>query len=154
MWDLTGYREGLEEGIKTLEPHLDDPRCEYAWLALRIALNKLEWVTALRPAYIRGDKTAVLAMADEKLPTMRGLYVRMMTVWREQWEDGRKRNGWETICARLGAVIARLDDTQRILTRWAEGKIEFIEELDETPLSAHRLYGRQDYHAMSFPQFR
>ena len=154
MWDLTGYREGLEEGIKTLEPHLDDPRCEYAWLALRIALNKLEWVTALRPAYIRGDKTAVLAMADEKLPTMRGLYVRMMTVWREQWEDGRKRNGWETICARLGAVIARLDDTQRILTRWAEGKIEFIEELDETPLSARRLYGRQDYHAMSFPQFR
>ena len=154
MWDLTGYREGLEEGIKTLEPHLDDPRCEYAWLALRIALNKLEWVTALRPAYIRGDKTAVLAMADEKLPTMRGLYVRMTTVWREQWEDGRKRNGWETICARLGAVIARLDDTQRILTRWAEGKIEFIEELDETPLSAHRLYGRQDYHAMSFPQFR
>lgn len=154
MWDLTGYREGLEEGIKTLEPHLDDPRCEYAWLALRIALNKLEWVTALRPAYIRGDKTAVLAMADEKLPTMRGLYMRMTTVWREQWEDGRKRNGWETICARLGAVIARLDDTQRILTRWAEGKIEFIEELDETPLSAHRLYGRQDYHAMSFPQFR
>ena len=154
MWDLTGYREGLEEGIKTLEPHLDDPRCEYAWLALRIALNKLEWVTALRPAYIRGDKAAVLAMADEKLPTMRGLYVRMTTVWREQWEDGRKRNGWETICARLGAVIARLDDTQRILTRWAEGKIEFIEELDETPLSARRLYGRQDYHAMSFPQFR
>lgn len=154
MWDLTGYREGLEEGIKTLEPHLDDPRCEYAWLALRIALNKLEWVTALRPAYIRGDKTAVLAMANEKLPTMRGLYVRMTTVWREQWEDGRKRNGWETICARLGAVIARLDDTQRILTRWAEGKTEFIEELDETPLSAHRLYGRQDYHAMSFPQFR
>ena len=154
MWDLTGYREGLEEGIKTLEPHLDDPRCEYAWLALRIALNKLEWVTALRPAYIRGDKATVLAMADEKLPTMRGLYVRMTTVWREQWEDGRKRNGWETICARLGAVIARLDDTQRILTRWAEGKIEFIEELDETPLSARRLYGRQDYHAMSFPQFR
>ena len=154
MWDLTGYREGLEEGIKTLEPHLDDPRCEYAWLALRIALNKLEWVTALRPAYIRGDKAAVLAMADEKLPTMRGLYMRMTTVWREQWEDGRKRNGWETICARLGAVIARLDDTQRILTRWAEGKIEFIEELDETPLSARRLYGRQDYHAMSFPQFR
>ena len=154
MWDLTGYREGLEEGIKTLEPHLDDPRCEYAWLALRIALNKLEWVTALRPAYIRGDKAAVLAMADEKLPTMRGLYMRMTTVWREQWEDGRKRNGWETICARLGAVIARLDDTQRILTRWAEGKIEFIEELDEMPLSARRLYGRQDYYAMSFPQFR
>ena len=154
LWDLTGYREGLEEGIKTLERHLDDSRCEYAWLAMRIALEKLNWVNELRPAYLRGDKAVVLAMANEKLPAMRELYVKMMSVWREQWESGRKRNGWETICARLGAVIARLDDVQRILLRWADGTIERVEELDETPLPASRLCGRQDYHTMSFPQFR
>lgn len=154
LWDLTGYREGLEEGIKMLERHLDDSRCEYAWLAMRIALEKLNWVNELRPAYMRGDKAVVLAMANEKLPAMRELYVKMMSVWREQWESGRKRNGWETICARLGAVIARLDDVQRILLRWADGTIERVEELDETPLPASRLCGRQDYHTMSFPQFR
>ena len=144
LWDLTGYREGLEEGIKTLERHLDDSRCEYAWLAMRIALEKLNWVNELRPAYLRGDKAVVLTMANEKLPAMRELYVKMMSVWREQWESGRKRNGWETICARLGAVIARLDDVQRILLRWADGTIECVEELDETPLPASRLCGRQD----------
>lgn len=154
LWDLTGYREDLEEGVKTLERHLDDSRCEYAWLAMRIALEKLNWVNELRPAYLRGDKAVVLAMANEKLPAMRELYVKMMSVWREQWESGRKRNGWETICARLGAVIARLDDVQRILLRWADGTIERVEELDETPLPASRLCGRQDYHTMSFPQFR
>lgn len=154
LWDLTGYREGLEEGIKTLERHLDDSRCEYAWLAMHIALEKLNWVNELRPAYLRGDKAIVLTMANEKLPAMRELYVKMMSVWREQWESGRKRNGWETICARLGAVIARLDDVQRILLRWADGTIECVEELDETPLPASRLCGRQDYHTMSFPQFR
>lgn len=154
LWDLTGYREGLEEGIKTLERHLDDSRCEYAWLAMCIALEKLNWVNELRPAYLRGDKAVVLTMANEKLPAMRELYVKMMSVWREQWESGRKRNGWETICARLGAVIARLDDVQRILLRWADGTIECVEELDETPLPASRLCGRQDYHTMSFPQFR
>ena len=154
LWDLTGYREGLEKGIKTLERHLDDSRCEYAWLAMRIALAKLNWVNELRPAYLRGDKAVVLTMANEKLPAMRELYVKMMSVWREQWESGRKRNGWETICARLGAVIARLDDVQRILLRWADGTIECVEELDETPLPASRLCGRQDYHTMSFPQFR
>lgn len=153
LWDLTGYREGLEEGVKMLERHLDDSRCEYAWLAMRIALEKLNWVNELRPAYLRGDKAVVLAMANEKLPAMRELYVKMMSVWREQWESGRKRNGWETICARLGAVIARLDDVQRILIRWADGTIERVEELDETPLPASRLCGRQDYHTMSFPQF-
>ena len=139
LWDLTGYREGLEEGIKTLERHLDDSRCEYAWLAMHIALEKLNWVNELRPAYLRGDKAVVLTMANEKLPAMRELYVKMMSVWREQWESGRKRNGWETICARLGAVIARLDDVQRILLRWADGTIECVEELDETPLPASRL---------------
>lgn len=154
LWDLTGYREGLEEGIKTLERHLDDSRCEYAWLAMRIALEKLNWVNELRPAYLRGNKAVVLTMANEKLPAMRELYVKMMSVWREQWESGRKRNGWETICARLGAVIARLDDVQRILLRWADGTIECVEELDEMPLPASRLCGRQDYHTMSFPQFR
>lgn len=154
LWDLTGYREGLEEGIKTLERHLDDSRCEYAWLAMRIALEKLNWVNELRLAYLRGDKAVVLTMANEKLPAMRELYVKMMSVWREQWESGRKRNGWETICARLGAVIARLDDVQRILLRWVDGTIECVEELDETPLPASRLCGRQDYHTMSFPQFR
>ena len=154
LWDLTGYREGLEEGVKTLERHLDDSRCEYAWLAMRIALEKLNWVNELRPAYLCGDKAVVLAMANEKLPAMRELYVKMMSVWREQWESGRKRNGWETICARLGAVIARLDDVQRILLRWSDGTIERVEELDETPLPASRLCGRQDYHTMSFPQFR
>ncbi len=154
LWDLTGYREGLEEGIKTLERHLDDSRCEYAWLAMRIALEKLNWVNELRPAYLRGDKAVVLTMTNEKLLAMRELYVKMMSVWREQWESGRKRNGWETICARLGAVIARLDDVQRILLRWADGTIECVEELDETPLPASRLCGRQDYHTMSFPQFR
>ena len=154
LWDLTGYREGLEEGVKTLERHLDDSRCEYAWLAMRIALEKLNWVNELRPAYLCGDKAVVLTMANEKLPAMRELYVKMMSVWREQWESGRKRNGWETICARLGAVIARLDDVQRILLRWADGTIECVEELDETPLPASRLCGRQDYHTMSFPQFR
>ena len=88
------------------------------------------------------------------LPEMRGLYARLMDVWREQWESCRKRNGWETICARLGAILARLDDVQRLLLRWCRGDITRIDELEEEPLPASRLWGRQDYHALTFPQFR
>lgn len=154
LWDLTGYREGLENAIAVLEEHPDDPRCEYAWLIQRIALGKLDWVNNLRPAYVRGDRAAVLALADRALPEMRGLYARLMDVWREQWESCRKRNGWETICARLGAILARLDDVQRLLLRWCRGDITRIDELEEEPLPASRLWGRQDYHALTFPQFR
>lgn len=154
MWPLDGYRDGLQAGLATLASHRDDPRCEYAWLALEIALKKLDWVETLRPAYAQEDREKVLAMAQTELPALRDLYVQMLEVWRDQWEDGRKRQGWENICARLGAVMARLDDTQRVLTRWVKGEIPQVDELEETPLSAKRLWGRQDYHAVSFPQFR
>lgn len=154
LWDLSGYRETLEKGVRTLEAHLEDARCEYAWLVMKIALDKLDWIHQLRPAYLRGDKQQVLTLATEVLPELRKLYVRLLNVWRDQWEEARKRNGWETICARLGAVLARLDDAQHVLVRWAEGKIDRVEELDETPLPASRQFGREDYHTMSFPQFR
>ena len=50
--------------MKTLERHLDDSRCEYAWLAMRIALAKLNCEMNC-VQYLRGDKVVVLAMANE-----------------------------------------------------------------------------------------
>ena len=153
LWNLDGYREKLLEGVETLAKRPDDPRCVYAWLVMSIALQKLDWVNTLRPAYLRGDRPAISVMALETLPAMKEMYLRLMSIWRDQWEEARKRNGWETICARLGAVVARLDDTRRVLLRWAEGKTDSIEELDEEPLPAIRTHG-QSYHTVSFPQFR
>ena len=154
VWELDGYREELRKGAETLAQRPDDPRCEYARLVMSIALQKMDWVSALRPAYIRNDRRKVREMALETLPAMKETYLRLLSVWRDQWEESRKRNGWETICARLGAVVARLDDAQRVLLRWADGESDRIEELDEEPLPARRVFGRQDYHAMSFPQYR
>ena len=154
LWDLCGYEARLEAGIAALAGRLKDPRCEYAWLLLSIALEKLRWVRSLRPAYLRGDRAAVRRMADETLPALRCMYERLTVVWREQWESCRKRNGWETPCARLGATMARLDDARRVLTRWADGKTSRVDELEEEPMNASRLFQRQDYHTVAFPQFR
>ena len=154
LWDLTGYAESLEESAAVLAGRPDDPRCVYAWLLLTIARKKLAWISALRPAYVRGDRAEVGRMAREDLPALRALYERLMTVWRDQWEAARKRNGWETPCARLGAVMARLDDAQHALLRWAEGQTDRVEELEEQPLPAQRMWGREDYHTASFPQYR
>ena len=154
LWDLTGYAESLEKGAEVLAGRPDDPRCVYAGLLLTIARKKLSWISALRPAYVRGDRAEVGRMAREELPALRALYERLMTVWRDQWEEARKRNGWETPCARLGAVMARLDDAQHTLLRWAEGQTDRVEELGEQPLPAQRMWGREDYHTASFPQYR
>ena len=126
----------------------------YAWLLLTLARKKLLWISALRPAYLRGDRAEVARMAREELPALRTLVERLLNTWRDQWEEARKRNGWETPCARLGAVMARLDDAQRTLLRWAEGKADRVDELEEQPLPARRRWGEENYHTASFPQYR
>ena len=154
LWDLTGYAESLDKAAAVLAGRPEDPRCVYAGLLLTIARKKLAWISALRPAYVRGDRAEVSRMAREELPALRALYERLLTVWRDQWEEARKRNGWETPCARLGAVMARLDDVQHALLRWAEGQTDRVDELEEQPLPARRVWGREDYHTASFPQYR
>ena len=154
LWDLTGYAESLDKAAAVLAGRPEDPRCVYAGLLLTIARKKLAWISALRPAYVRGDRAEVSRMAREELPTLRALYERLLTVWRDQWEEARKRNGWETPCARLGAVMARLDDAQHALLRWAEGQTDRVDELEEQPLPARRAWGQEDYHTASFPQYR
>ena len=154
LWDLTGYAESLDKAAAVLAGRPEDPRCVYAGLLLTIARKKLAWISALRPAYVRGDRAEVSRMAREELPALRAMYERLLTVWRDQWEEARKRNGWETPCARLGAVMARLDDAQHALLRWAEGQTDRVDELEEQPLPARRVWGREDYHTASFPQYR
>ena len=154
LWDLTGYAESLDKAAAVLAGRPEDPRCVYAGLLLTIAQKKLAWISVLRPAYVRGDRAEVSRMAREELPALRALYERLLTVWRDQWEEARKRNGWETPCARLGAVMARLDDAQHALLRWAEGQTDRVDELEEQPLPARRVWGREDYHTASFPQYR
>ena len=154
LWDLTGYAESLDKAAAVLAGRPEDPRCVYAGLLLTIAQKKLAWISVLRPAYVRGDRAEVSRMAREELPALRALYERLLTVWRDQWEEARKRNGWETPCARLGAVMARLDDVQHALLRWAEGQTDRVDELEEQPLPARRVWGREDYHTASFPQYR
>lgn len=154
LWDLSGFGDMLRQGMDVLAPLKSDPRCDYAWTLLSIARKKLDWISTLRPAYLRKDKAAVQHMVDEDLPALQALYQRFLTLWRDQWESCRKRNGWETPCARMGALLTRLEDAERTLRRWLAGDIPAVEELEETPLCARRLYGREDYHTFTFPQYR
>lgn len=151
-WDR--YDAGLVRGIEELRRYPEDPRCVYACLAMTIAHKKLQWIRSLRPAYIRGNRAEVRRLAEEDIPALLQLYRDFLNVWRDQWEGSRKRNGWETPCARLGAVMARLEDVQHILLLWADGKTETIDELEETPLPAGRFGGRQTFNTAVFPQYR
>jgi len=154
LWDLRGYADKLTQGLAVLQSRRGDPRCEYAYLLLAIVQKKLAWVEALRPAYEAKDRVKVRAMAENQLPELCGLYERFLAVFRKQWEETFKKNGWETHCVRIGGVIQRLKDVQMELLRWTDGDLATVAALEEPPLPAARRNGRQDYEVFTFPQHR
>ena len=152
LWDLREYADTLSRGLAALKDRRDDPRCEYAFLLLSIAQQKLDWITNLRPAYEAGNRGRVRAMAQTQIPALCALYERFYSVFRTQWETTYKQNGWETHCIRIGGTVQRLKDAQRQLLRWADGETDRVEALEETPLCALRRHGRQDYSVFAFAQ--
>lgn len=154
LWDLSGYKDRLAEGIAALDERRNDPRCEYAWLLLSIAYHKLAWIEDLRPAYLAGDRDKIRKMAHDQIPELCALYERFFAVFRLQWEHTNKKSGWETHCVRIGGVIKRLEDARDELLCWADGEQEHIEALEEAPLCAKRRQGRQDFVVFAFPQYQ
>ena len=65
-------------------------------------------------------------------------YALLMRTHRELWQRDMKRFGWEVICLRYGAVMARLEDCALEIKRYLAGETDRIEELDETPLDSAR----------------
>ena len=61
-----------------------------------------------------------------------------MRLHREIWERDMKRQGWEVICLRYGAVCGRLADAADEIGRYLAGEVDTIEELDEEPLDSWR----------------
>ena len=152
-WRLDELGADMEKAVALLEAHLQDERCAYAHLLQTIALEKLDWIRRLRSAYLRGDKQEVRDMAQNALERLKNLYQRFLELYRAQWEGTNKRNGWETLCIRLGGIVARLEDTRRILLQWAGGEVEAVPELEEEPLDAMRRGGSQDYAFFTLPKY-
>lgn len=61
-----------------------------------------------------------------------------MLTHRALWERDNKRNGWEVLALRYGAVTGRLQDVQDALRRYLNGTLDTLCELDEEPLYANR----------------
>ena len=81
---------------------------------------------------------------------MRELYVKM-PVWREHGADASAMAG-----RRFARVWVRVDARLMMYSEFllkADGTIECVEDWTKRRFPASRP-GRQDYHTMSFPQFR
>ena len=130
--------ERCEAARETLQPWQSRPDCAYVSLVLALTAAKAELLRDLRPKYIAGDREWLAYARDSLLPRIESLTDELRTTHREQWEASRKRFGWEVLALRYGAALSRLEDVRRQLSRYLDGEIDQIEELEAEPQPLYR----------------
>lgn len=110
----------------------------FARLCFHIAAEKADVIGQLRDRYLAGDSAYLREVAEARIPELIAAYRELRKVHRDLWERDNKRNGWEVLALRYGAVCGRLEDVQDTLTRYLQGDLPTIAELDEEPLSPER----------------
>jgi len=122
----------------------DRLECRYAALLFDIAARKAELARGLRDSYLAGDRAYLLHAAEDLLPALHAKYQQLTPLHRTLWERDMRRNGWEVLCLRYGAVSARLMDAQDEIRRYLAGELDAMAELEEEPLPVARI-GEQHY---------
>jgi len=138
-----------ERALAALGIYKEELPAQYALLLFEIAKEKARIVRDLRAKYLADDRVWLVQLAQSDLPALTNQYARLMGLHRRLWEQDYKRNGWEVVCMRYGAAMARLADVTDELCRYLSGELETIAELDETPLSPSRI--AQHYEHMVTP---
>ena len=145
--------ERAKKALDIIGPYTDRPDCRYAALLFGIARQKAEIIGQLRSRYLAGDREYLRYVAQEAIPALLDAYDKLLAAHREQWEGDMKRFGWELLCLRYGGVIGRLHDVRDELSRYLNGALDSVPELEETPLPADRKGEMQYYQIYVSPQY-
>ena len=138
-----------EKALEALVDYQEELPGEYASLLFAIVKEKARILRDLRAKYLADDRVWLTKLAQEDLPALVNQYAKLMSIHRRLWERDCKRYGWEVVCMRYGAAMARLTDVTDEMVRYLAGELKTIVELDETPLSPERR--AQHYEQMVTP---
>lgn len=105
----------------------------YAALADALSLKSRLGIE-LREAYKAGDKATLTAICEEKLPAAEKAVRKFLNLYREVWMLEKKPHGFDVQELRIGGVITRLESATLRLRDYLDGKIDRIDELEETLL--------------------
>ena len=101
-------------------------------------IEKCDIGIRLRDAYLAKDNVALKSLIDIDVPKLIDLVEDQWLKYRTLWFLRNQAFGFDVIERRYGGVIARLKTTIYRVNEYLDGKIDFIEELDEPRLPATR----------------
>lgn len=142
---------GFAKSAEKLFKYKDDPNFGYIFDTLgklsQLLAVKCDISIRAREAYRKGDKSALLKLAEETIPEIISKLDDFTQAFRGQWYAENKTFGFSVQEIRLGGLRARLESTALRLLDYAAGKIEKIEELEQPVLS----YNGRTYEKGSLP---
>ena len=140
-----------EDALRVLEHERECAEIRYARSVFRLVMAKQAYMEKIRSAYMQGARAEI----QEDLPSLYAALDRaieeQIETHRTLWERDFKRNGWELLAMRYGAVRERARDVFREAMQWGSGERARMEELDEAPLPAARKGGMQFFQTYTVP---
>lgn len=127
----------MKEQYKWLEDQLKNiPGKLFAYYRILAALlqKKAGLNERIRIAYRKDDRKTLLEISQKELKEMENLSEELRLLRQEIWMKEYKPFGYEILDIRLGGVGIRARSEAARLQAYAEGKLEHIEELEETLL--------------------
>ncbi len=108
----------------------------------------------VKEAYDKGDKEALRAIAEERIPVIVEEMDQFRDAYYEYWLTYNRHMGWERYENMLGGHIYRLQQVAKLLLRYADGQISRIEELEQERLpvnqsKAGRVIGNGSWYGIS-----
>ncbi len=151
--DLPGAIERSDKALAILDKYKDRLDCRYACALFDVVRRKAALIGDIRAHYAAGDKAWLRAAAENEIPALLDAYEALRAAHKALWERDYKRNGWEVMALRYGAVTGRLGDVQDALMRYAAGELDTLAELDEAPLDPVRWRAMRQYSLLVSPMF-
>lgn len=113
---------------------------------------KADLRTKLAAAYRKKDRKAIKRIAAD-IPVAKRKLARVQSLYRAYWRHERHPFGLEIIDGRMGALSARLDYLQSMVSEWLAGERPDMPELDFAHYSMFHASRGPDYQPSIWPDF-
>lgn len=116
--------------------------------------SKADLSHVVKKAYDAGDKAALRKIATERIPVIQEKMEAFRNAYYEYWLTYNRHIGWDRYENMIGGHIYRLGKVAQLLTAYADGKVEKIEELEQTrlpvnPRKVGRVIGNGSWYGIS-----
>lgn len=103
---------------------------KYIAVIFEITIKKMDILSKLSKAYKNNDREYLKKASEDDIPFLTKKYNELYLIHEKQWLSTYKTFGWEEHTSRYAHLIFRLEYVKKVITKYLNGELEKIEELE------------------------